>query len=77
VRNYLAVQAEDGSIDWKPGLGGQRSRLLAPPLLASLVWRIYQNTEDSAFLEENKQKLAATQARIAALEEEGRRNRYR
>ena len=52
VRNYLAVQAEDGSIDWKPGLGGQRSRLLAPPLLASLVWRIYQHTEDSAFLEE-------------------------
>jgi len=32
---------------------------------------------NSAFLEENKQKLAATQARIAALEEEGRRNRYR
>ena len=52
VRNYLAVQTEDGSIDWKPGLGGQRSRLLAPPLLASLVWRIYQHTEDSAFLEE-------------------------
>lgn len=52
VRNYLAVQAEDGSIDWKPGLGGQRSRLLAPPLLASLVWRIYRHTEDEAFLEE-------------------------
>ena len=30
-----------------------------------------------AFLEENKQKLAETQARIAALEDEGRRNRYR
>jgi glycogen debranching enzyme len=26
--------------------------LLAPPLLASLVWRIYQQTEDRAFLEE-------------------------
>ncbi len=52
VRNFLSVQAEDGSIDWKPGLGGQRSRLLAPPLLASLVWRIYRHTEDSAFLEE-------------------------
>jgi hypothetical protein len=52
VRNYLAVQAEDGSIDWKPGLGGQRGRLLAPPLLASLVWRIYGHTEDRAFLEE-------------------------
>ncbi len=30
-----------------------------------------------AFLEEQKQKLAQTQQRIAALEEEGRRNRYR
>ena len=30
-----------------------------------------------AFQEENKQKLAEVQARIAALEEEGRRNRYR
>jgi hypothetical protein len=52
VRNYLAVQTEEGSIDWKPGLGGQRSRLLAPPLLASLVWRIYKHTEDQAFLDE-------------------------
>jgi hypothetical protein len=52
VRNYLAVQAEDGSIDWKPGLGGQRGRLLAPPLLACLVWRIYRHTEDKAFLDE-------------------------
>lgn len=30
-----------------------------------------------AFLEENKQKLAETQAKIAALEDEGRRNGYR
>jgi hypothetical protein len=30
-----------------------------------------------AFQEENKQKLAEVQGRIAALEEEGRRNRYR
>jgi len=29
-----------------------------------------------AFLEENKRKLAETQAKVAALEEEGRRNRY-
>jgi len=33
-------------------------------------------TANAAFLEENKQKLAETQARIAALEDEGRRNRY-
>lgn len=52
LRNYLAVQAEDGFIDWKPGLGGQRSKLLASPLLASLAWRYYETTEDKAFLEE-------------------------
>ena len=32
---------------------------------------------NSAFMDENKQKLAEVQARIAALEEEGRVNRYR
>lgn len=52
LRNYLAVQAEDGFIDWKPGLAGQRSRLLAAPLLASLAWRIYQASLDRTFLEE-------------------------
>ncbi|HKZ56020.1 MAG TPA: hypothetical protein VJ123_11105 [Anaerolineales bacterium] len=52
LRNFLAVQAADGSIDSKPGLGGQRGRALSLPLLASLAWRIYQSTEDLAFLEE-------------------------
>ena len=52
LRNFLAAQGEDGSIDWKPGLGGQRSKLLATPLLASLAWRIYEVTEDRAFLGE-------------------------
>jgi hypothetical protein len=48
--NFLAVQAENGEIDAKPGLAGQRSGLLAPPLLAGLAWRIYQQTEDRGFL---------------------------
>jgi hypothetical protein len=52
LRNYLAVQEENGFIDWKPGLGGQRSKLLATPLLASLAWRIYETTEDRDFLAE-------------------------
>ena len=52
VRNFLASQMEDGSIDWKPGLAGQRSRLLAMPILASLAWKIYQSTEDKSFLGE-------------------------
>ena len=52
LQNYLAVQQEDGFIDWKPGLAGQRSRLLATPILASLAWRIYETEDDRAFLEE-------------------------
>jgi hypothetical protein len=52
VRNFLAVQDEDGSIDWKPGPGGQRSKMLATPILASLAWRIYEQSEDRDFLVE-------------------------
>ncbi len=51
VLNYVAVQSADGTIDARPGLGGQRGGGLAAPLLASLAWRIYQHTEDRAFLE--------------------------
>ena len=50
VLNYLAVQDPDGSIDWKPGLGGQRNGALSIPLLSTLAWRIYQHTEDREFL---------------------------
>jgi hypothetical protein len=39
VRNFLAVQDETGAIDWKPGLGGQRTRRLAQPVLAALAVR--------------------------------------
>jgi hypothetical protein len=52
VRNFLSTQNQDGEVDWKPGLGGQRGQLLATPLLACLAWRIYQVTEDRHFLEE-------------------------
>jgi hypothetical protein len=52
IRNYLSTQGEDGSIDGKPGLAGQRGRFLAPPLLASLAWRIYQSEQNPAFLSE-------------------------
>jgi hypothetical protein len=39
LRNFLSVQDENGVIDWKPGLGGQRVRRLAQPLLATLAVR--------------------------------------
>jgi hypothetical protein len=57
VNNYLYSQTEDGSVDWKPGLGGQRCGFLAVPILASLSWRIFEFTEDRDFLEGIFQKL--------------------
>lgn len=53
VRNYLAVQQADGTIDGKPGLGGQRLGVMCAPVLARLAWGIYQYTEDTAFLNES------------------------
>lgn len=52
IRNWLAVQAPDGFIDWKPGLAGQRNRALCIPLLATIAWQIYQYTEGQDFLAE-------------------------
>ena len=52
LRNFLHTAKEDGFIDWKPGLGGQRSRLLATPMLASLANRIYEITGDQSFIRE-------------------------
>ena len=52
LQNFLSAQDEDGAIDWKPGLGGQRSRLLAIPLLATIAWRIFEVTQDAGFLED-------------------------
>ena len=48
--NFLSTQTEDGSIDLKPGLAGQRCHLLATPLLATLTWKIYQVDRDKSFL---------------------------
>ncbi|HEU0294749.1 MAG TPA: hypothetical protein VFR47_18555 [Anaerolineales bacterium] len=50
LMNYLAIQTEDGSIDGKPGLAGQRGRYLAAPLLAGLALKLYKKTEDKEFL---------------------------
>ena len=50
LRNFLAVQTEDGTVDGRPGLGGQRGRYQAMPILASLAWNMYCATEDDEFL---------------------------
>jgi hypothetical protein len=48
--NFLATQAENGEIDNKPGLGGQRGKLLAAPVLASLAWSLHLADPNEAFL---------------------------
>ena len=59
VRNFLASQSENGAVDWKPGLAGQRGRWLAAPLLASLTWQTFLQTRDLDFLREVQPKLEA------------------
>jgi mannosylglycerate hydrolase MGH1-like protein len=48
--NFLATQTDEGEIDCKPGLAGQRGKFLAAPLLATLAWRVYESTRDRNFL---------------------------
>jgi len=55
--NFLSTMAEDGAIDGKPGLGGQRAHTQAMPLLASLAWNLYRATGDDGLLAEVFPKL--------------------
>ena len=50
LKNFLFIQSEEGSIDGKPGLAGQRGRYLAAPLLSSLAWKLYEKSGDKEFL---------------------------
>ncbi len=52
LENFIASQKEDGSIDHKVGLAEQRSQLLAAPFLASLAWKLYEQSENKHFLTE-------------------------
>lgn len=52
LKNFIAVQKEDGAIDDKPGFAGQRGRCLAAPLLASLAWKLYTSSGDEDFLKQ-------------------------
>ena len=50
VRNFVTTQDEEGNIDGKPGLAGQRGRFLAPPYWQAWHWRIFQSRQNPAFL---------------------------
>ncbi len=52
LRNFLSTQAENGFVEWKPGLAGQRSRLLAQPLLATMACQIDRCKSEHAWLAE-------------------------
>jgi hypothetical protein len=57
LMNFLSTQTDNGEMDAKPGIGGQRSRLLASPLMAALAWRAYQACPDPVILAEVLPKL--------------------
>ena len=57
ILNFLSTQNGDGVVDSKPGLAAQRGKLIAAPLIASLVWKYYQATQDDAFLTDVYPKL--------------------
>jgi hypothetical protein len=48
--NFLSSQTADGNIPRKIGLAGQHGKQIAPPILATLVWRYVQLTGDKQFL---------------------------
>lgn len=50
LQQFLAAQKDDGRIDFKPGPAGQRSQMMATPLLARIAWRIYEATGDEGFV---------------------------
>lgn len=52
VRNFIAVQEEDGFIDLKPGLAGQRIGLIVTPILASIAWQTFLYDDDIGFIEQ-------------------------
>jgi hypothetical protein len=59
LRNFFAAQEADGSVDFRPGLAGQRGRWLAAPLLAALAWHNYQETGNAVALAEAFPRLLA------------------
>jgi hypothetical protein len=55
--NFLSTQDEDGEIDGKPGLAGQRGKFLSMPILAGMAWKYFQITQDTDFLNQAFPKL--------------------
>ena len=56
--NFFATQTPEGEIDWKPGLGGQRSQLLSTPLLAIHFLEVLPVHSDIEYLKMHFPKIA-------------------
>ena len=50
VENYLSTQMPDGTVDGRPGAGGQRARWLCPPRLGGLAREIFMYPGHEEFL---------------------------
>ncbi len=48
--NFLEIQTMQGEIDWKPGLGGQLSQILATPFLAIMTLQLFEVTGEIGYL---------------------------
>ncbi len=59
VQNLIESQRRYGEIDLRPGLNDQRSKIPAPPILASCCYEIYQFTQNRHFLAEVYPALSA------------------
>jgi hypothetical protein len=59
LENFLGIQTQEGFIDGKPGLAGQRAKYLVAPLIASLAWKYYEDTLDESFLVQAFPKMLA------------------
>ena len=57
IRNFLNVQAPDGSIDWRPGLAGQRQGSLCIPWLADWVHASCVRAQDWSLARESLPRL--------------------
>ena len=57
LKNFLDVQSQESALDLRPGLAGQRAKMQATPLLASLAWELYQASGDESILAESFQDL--------------------
>lgn len=57
LNNFIESQTNGGFIDWKPGLNGHRSQLLATPILATIALKIYRSCNDLKYLESIFSKL--------------------